>query len=177
MNPEKSHHKPSSHIIVKKERDFHIGSTAKERPELGKQGAQDGGCVAPEQSVLLGGLGEGTHTAPAPGRVYTGSYMPSCNAKVCWCAPGGPAQPGHLTVFCHHTTLCPPGPKSSPAGPGSAEPGQWQKAAVGLGNAGQALLRSLSFGVCKAGCRDPAWASRPPLGLQWKKASLKSKKK
>ena len=177
MNPEKSHHKPSPHIIVKKERGISTMAVQQRRGPSWASRVPKTVDVWPQNSLLLGGLGEGTHTAPAPGRVYTGSYMPSCNAKVCWCAPGGPAQPGHLTVFCHHTTLCPPGPNSSPAGPGSAEPGQWQKAAVGLGNAGQALLCSLSFGVCKAGCRDPAWASRPPLDLQWKKASLKSKKK
>ena len=101
------------------------------------------------------------HAAPVAGRVYTGSYRPSCNAKVCWCAPGGPAQPGHLTVLSHHTIPHPPGPKSSSTGLLSQDNGKKQLW-------GCKMLDKLSCAFFPLGCAKRAAETQPgPQGLSW----------
>ena len=179
MNPKESQHRLSPHITVKKERGISTLAVHDRRgPCLAGRVPKMVVMCGPEQSVLLGGLGKGTHLWPCSLSCWESLHrllqaLLQCQSVLVCPGRSSSAGPPDCALPPHH----PPPSRPQEQLNRSVEPGQWQKAAVGMQNAGQALLCFLSFGVCKAGCRDPAWASRPQLGLQWKKASLKSNKK
>ena len=131
---------------------------------FGRQGAQDGGDVWPRQSVLLCGLGKGTHLWPRSPSSWESLHrllqalLQRRSVLVC---PGGPAQPGHLTVLSHHTIPHPPGPKSSSTGLLSQDNGKKQLW-------GWEMLGKLSCAFFPLGCAKRAAETQPgPQGVSW----------
>ena len=140
-----------------------------------RQGAQDYGDVWPRNSLCCS-VGTCGHRAPAPARVCTDSHRPSWNSKACWYAQVSPAEPGRLTAFSLRTTVHPPSPENRPAGQVCSARTKAKSSRVARKRWAGSPLLTLLWGVQSVLQRPPAWASRPQLGLQWKKASPYSKK-